>query len=38
MKYTEVVADAGSADTVLAIAPGHAAANFRLNVVSEDSL
>lgn len=38
MKYVEVVADAGSTDTVLAIAESHASADFRPGVVGEDGL
>lgn len=38
MKYLEVVADAGSADTVLAIAEKQEVSDFRLGVVGEDGL
>ncbi len=38
MKYVEVVADAGSADTVSAIAEKHELSDFRIGVVGEDKL
>jgi uncharacterized hydrophobic protein (TIGR00341 family) len=38
MKYVEVVADAGSADTVAAIAEKHEVADYRLGVAGEDGL
>ena len=38
MKYVEVVADAGNADTILAIADSHAAADFRQGIAGEDGL
>lgn len=38
MKYVEVVADAGSADTVAAIAEKHEASDYRAGVVGEDGL
>ena len=38
MKYIEVVADAGSADTVSAIAEKHEVADYRVGVVGEDGL
>ena len=38
MKYIEIVADAGSSDTVSAIAESHTAADFRLGVICEDGL
>ena len=38
MKYIEVVADSGSADTVQAIAESHAVSDFRLGIVSEDQV
>ena len=38
MKYVEVVADAGSADTVSAIADKHEVADYRAGVVGEDGL
>jgi uncharacterized hydrophobic protein (TIGR00341 family) len=38
MKYVEVVADAGSADTVSAIAEKHEVADYRVGAVGEDGL
>ena len=38
MKYIEVVADAGSCDTVRAIAESHAGADFRAGMVGDDGL
>jgi uncharacterized hydrophobic protein (TIGR00341 family) len=38
MKYVEVVADAGSADTVAAIAEKHDVADYRVGVAGEDGL
>ncbi|MGV8991079.1 MAG: hypothetical protein ACOH1Q_06715 [Thiobacillus sp.] len=38
MKYVEVIADAGNADTVSAIAESHESADFRVSVIGEDGL
>jgi len=38
MKYVEVVADAGSADTVSAISENNAVADFRVGVVGDDGM
>jgi len=38
MKYVEVVADAGSSDTIAAVAEKHEARDFRLGVVGEDGM
>ncbi|MHB1085499.1 MAG: TIGR00341 family protein [Thiobacillus sp.] len=38
MKYVEVVADAGSTDTVSAIAEKHEVSDFRIGVVGEDGM
>lgn len=38
MKYVEIIADAGSADTVAAIAEKVRATDFRLGVVAEDGM
>lgn len=38
MKYVEVVADAGSADTIAAIAEKHEVADYRAGVTGEDGL
>ncbi len=38
MKYVEVVAEAGSADTVKAVAEKHEASDFRLGQVCEDGM
>ncbi len=38
MKYVEVVADSGNADTVQAIADSYTASDFRLGIVDEDQV
>lgn len=38
MKYVEVTADAGNADTILAIAESHGPADFRVSVIGDDGL
>lgn len=38
MKYVEVTADAGSADTVSAIAESHESADFRVSLIGDDGL
>jgi len=38
MKYVEVVADAGSADTVSAIPENNAVADFRVGVVGDNGM
>ncbi|MHB1053970.1 MAG: hypothetical protein ACYCZT_13030 [Thiobacillus sp.] len=38
MKYVEVIANAGSADTVSAIAESHESADFRVSVIGDDGL
>ncbi len=38
MKYVEIISDAGSADSVSAIADTHKVADYRLGVIGEDGL
>ncbi|MDP2031369.1 MAG: hypothetical protein Q8K12_17175 [Thiobacillus sp.] len=38
MKYIEVIAGAGRADTVSAIAESHESADFRVSLIGEDGL